>query len=241
MDKYLLPYLLIMLHFVSGAFFLVLINRKLGADRSREQWTKFISYVLLFNIIWNSRIFSDTIFMLLAYLLMILCSVEWWRAIFKTRNTFWLAIGFLLVLAAFWRFLYLPENEILFTLFIVMLFDGSSQIAGQLFGKVPLLPKISPSKTLEGLIGGSMVTLGTVLLVRNSFTAAWVELIGMSMLVIFFAFFGDLLASYVKRKAGLAIFGRMLPGHGGFMDRFDSLIMAGCAVFLFSLAKGFMG
>lgn len=241
MDKYLLPYLLIMLHFISGACFLIGINRKLDAGRSREQWTKFISYVILFNLIWNSKIFSDTLFMLMAYLLMILCSVEGWKAIQKTRGKIWPSAGFILVLAGFWRFLYLPDNEILFTLFIVILFDGSSQISGQLMGKIPLLPRISPSKTLEGLIGGTIVTLGTALLVRNTFAAGWPEIIGMSMLVILFAFFGDLLASWIKRKAGLTTFSRMIPGHGGFLDRFDSLLLAGCAVFLVSIAKEFMG
>ncbi|MEN8203490.1 MAG: phosphatidate cytidylyltransferase [Bacteroidota bacterium] len=241
MNNFLFPYLLIMLHFLSGAFFLILINRKLDSNRSREQWIKFISYVILFNLIWNSKIYSDIAFMMMAHLVMILCSLEWWKAIQKSWNRFWLAAGFILVLAGFWRFLYLPDKEILFTVFIVILFDGSSQIAGQLFGKIPLLPGISPSKTLEGLIGGITVTLGTALLLRNSFLLEWAELILMSMLVILFAFMGDLLASYVKRKAGLVTFSRMLPGHGGFLDRFDSHIMAGGAVFLVSLAKEIIG
>jgi phosphatidate cytidylyltransferase len=197
--------------------------------------------VILFNLIWNSKLFVPTLFMTMAYLLMILCALEWWKAVQKTRHTFWLAAGFLLVLGGFWRFLYLSENEILFTLFMVILFDGSSQIAGQLFGKIPLLPHISPSKTLEGLLGGALVTLATAALVRNSFSTGWGELAGRSLLVISFAFTGDLLASFVKRKAGLAIFGRMLPGHGGLLDRFDSLFMAGCAVYFFNFAKEFLG
>lgn len=241
MDNYLLPYLLIMLHFVSGAFFLILINRKLGADRSREQWTKFFSYVILFNLLWNSKIFSDTLFMILASVIVIFSSIEWWRAIHKIRGRLVLAIGFIIILLGFWKFLYLADSIILFTFFVVILFDGSSQIAGQLLGKNPILPKISPSKTLEGLLGGIVITLGTVLLARNSFEEGWVELIGLSALIILFAFSGDLLASYVKRKAGLIIFSRTLPGHGGILDRYDSLLLAGCVVFLFSLAKEFLG
>jgi phosphatidate cytidylyltransferase len=241
MNKYLLLYLLIMLHLVSGAFFLVLINRKLDSSQTREQWTKFFSYVILFNIIWNAKIFSDTLFFLLAALIIILCSLEWWRAIKMIRGTLGFAIGFILILMGFWKFLYLADSLILLTIFVVFLFDGSSQISGQLLGRNPLLPKISPSKTLEGLIGGTLVTLGTVLLVRNSFVAGWSELIGLSIGIILFAFSGDLLASYVKRKAGLAIFSRILPGHGGILDRFDSLLMAGCAVFLYSLVKEILG
>lgn len=241
MDNFLLPYLLIMLHFVSGAFFLIHINRKLGVDRSREQWTKFFSYVILFNLIWNSKIFSDILFMILAGVIVIFCSAEWWSAIQKIRGRLLLAVGFIIILLGFWRFLYLADSLILFTFFVVILFDGSSQISGQLFGKIPITPKISPSKTLEGLLGGIIITLGTVLLVRNSFEEGWVELIGLSLLIIMFAFTGDLLASSVKRRAGLTIFSRMLPGHGGILDRYDSLLMAGCAVFLFSLAKELLG
>jgi len=241
MDNYLLPYVLIMLHLVSGAFFLVLVNRKLDPSQTREQWTKFFSYVILFNLLWNAKIFSDTLFFLLAALILIFASVEWWRAIKKIRGTVGFALGFILILMGFWRFLTLADNLILLTIFIVILFDGSSQISGQLLGKNLLLPRISPSKTIEGLLGGILITLGTVFVVRSSFEAEWMELMGLSLGIMFFAFIGDLLASYVKRKAGLTIFSRILPGHGGILDRYDSLLMAGSAVFLFSLAKELWG
>jgi phosphatidate cytidylyltransferase len=241
MDNYLLPYLLIMLHLISGAFFLILINRKLDSSQAREQWTKFISYVILFNLLWNAKLFSDTLFITLAALITVLCSFEWWKAIKMIRGTVGFAIGYILILMGFWKFLYLADSLILLTIFVVILFDGSSQISGQLLGKNPLLPRISPSKTLEGLIGGILITMGTVFVVRSSFEGGWIELLGLSLGIMFFAFVGDLMASYVKRKAGLIIFSRILPGHGGFLDRYDSLLMAGCAVFLFSLAKEVLG
>lgn len=236
-----LPYILIMLHFVSGAIFLVLITRRLDPHSSKKQWIKFITYVLLFNLLWHSMIWSNAIFMLLAYTIMILCIWEWWKAVKGVRTHLWLFAGFFLVLAGFWRFLFLPRAEILFVFFIVILFDGSSQIAGQVLGKHPLMPGISPHKTVEGLIGGIVITLGTALLVRNAFSQGWGELFLKSILVILFAFMGDLLASLVKRKAGLESYGSLLPGHGGFLDRFDSLILTGSAVYLISLAKDFMG
>lgn len=232
-----LPYVLIMLHFVSGAIFLVLITRKLDPHSSKRQWIKFITYVLLFNLLWHSMIWSNAIFMLLAYTIMILCFWEWWKAVKGIRTHLWLFAGFFLVLVGFWRFLFLPRSEILFVFFLVILFDGSSQIAGQVLGKHPLMPGISPHKTVEGLIGGIVITLCTTLLVRNSFSLGWAELFLKSMLVLLFAFMGDLLASLVKRKAGLESYGRMLPGHGGLLDRFDSLIMAASAVYVFDLLK----
>lgn len=241
MNNYLFPYLLIMLHFISGAIFIHVINHKLDADSSKQQWIKFFTYVLLFNLLWNSLIYLDAFFLVLGYTLMILCFLEWWKAIKEKSGKIWLMLGFILVLAGFWRFLYLPDKKILYTFFIVILFDGSSQIAGQVFGRNALLPRISPNKTVEGLIGGILITLATVLLVKKQFASGWAELILMSMFVILFAFSGDLLASITKRRVGLDTFGRMLPGHGGFLDRFDSLILAGSAMFIFSYVKEFFG
>lgn len=235
MNSYLWPYLLITFHFISGAIWIYLINRKLDQASVKKQWMKYVTYVVLFNLIWNSIIWHPIIFIFLGYLLIILCSWEWWNAIKKTEGRNWFLMGFVVVMLGFWNFLYREEIDILFAFFIVVLFDGSSQIAGQLAGKRPLLPKISPGKTIEGLVGGTLITLGSVLLVRNSFLMEWSEIIFKSLLIMASAFLGDLAASYAKRKASLATFGKLLPGHGGFLDRFDSLILVGFTISLLSL------
>ena len=237
MNSYLWPYLLITLHFISGAIWILLINRKLEETGAKKQWTKYFTYVVLFNLIWNSIIWNQVIFIVLGYLLIIICSWEWWNAIKKAEGRMWLFMGFVIVMVGFWSFLHRMESDILFAFFIVVLFDGSSQITGQLIGKKPLLPRISPGKTIEGLVGGSLITLATVLLVRNSFSMEWSEIIYKCLLIMASAFLGDLAASYAKRKAGLDTFGKLLPGHGGFLDRFDSLIFVGFLISLFSLLK----
>ncbi len=233
MFDYLLPYLLIMAHFASGVFWLILINRKITTVSKREQWTKFIVYVLLFNLIWYSIVSSDSLFPLFGYLLIALGSWEWWKATRKNRYKIWLIIVFIIVMAGFWRFLYLGKNEILFTFFVVVLFDGSCQIAGQLIGKRPLAPKISPRKTVEGLFGGALITLATSFLVKGAFSLGWIELILITGLILITAGVGDLLASLVKRNANIETYSNLIPGHGGILDRFDSLFLAGSAVYLF--------
>ncbi len=235
MNSYLWPYLLITFHFISGAIWILLINRKLDQASVKRQWTKYFTYVVLFNLIWNSIIWYHGIFIVLGYFLIILCAWEWWNAIKKTGGRNWFVVGFIVVIAGFWSFLHRPEADILFAFFIVVLFDGSSQIAGQLVGKNPLLPKISPGKTIEGLVGGTLITLGSVLLVRNSFSMEWSEIIFKCLLIMASAFLGDLAASSAKRKASLDTFGKLLPGHGGFLDRFDSLILVGFVISLLSL------
>ena len=237
MGSFLWPYLLITFHFISGAIWIYLINRKLDQASVKKQWMKYVTYVVLFNLIWNSIIWNHKIFIVLGYLLIILCSWEWWNALKKTEGRNWFFTGFVVVMVGFWSFLYRSEIDILFMFFVVVLFDGSSQIAGQLVGKNLLLPKISPGKTIEGLVGGVVISLGSVLLVRNSFSMEWSEIIFKSLLVIASAFLGDLGASFAKRRAGLDTFGNLLPGHGGFLDRFDSLIMTGSLISLLSLMK----
>ena len=161
--------MLIMAHFLSGAIWMIVINRKVETGIVREQWTKYMIYLLLFNILWHSIVWFESLFPILGYLIMFAGLVEWLNAIKSNSRKIWLAMAFMLVMAGFWRFLYLDKTEILYTFFVVVLFDGSCQVVGQLVGKRNLFPKISPRKTVEGLVGGTIVTLATSLLVKNIF------------------------------------------------------------------------
>jgi phosphatidate cytidylyltransferase len=241
MDNYLLPYLLLMAHFVSGAFWIIRINRKLEPAEVKNQWTKFIVYLLLVNLVWSCLVWFESIFPFLGWIILLIASMEWWRTVKILKSRIWLVLVFLLISGGFIGFLYLNKNIILFTYFVVVLFDGSSQVGGQVLGKRPLLPKISPRKTAEGVAAGTVITLATTLLTRKSFSFEWGGLILTACLIMATAFLGDLLASAVKRKAKVATFGKVLPGHGGIIDRFDSLLMAGFVIFLFSQAQKWIG
>lgn len=238
MANYWLPYLLISAHFLSGAVWLVLINRNAEPAFVKEQWKKYVVYVLLFNLIWHSAVWFETLFLFTGYAMMVAATLEWFRSIHKKKHLMGWAIGFMIIIAGFWRFLYLEKAEILFAYFVVVLFDGASQISGQLFGKVPLAPGISPRKTVEGLLGGIAVTLGTALLVRGTFSLNIGTLILKTGVIILAAFTGDMLASIVKRKNGIDRFGALLPGHGGILDRFDSFLMTGFVVYMYTLIAG---
>jgi len=235
MDNFWFPYLLIMAHFVSGAIWLMLITRKAKPQFRMEQWKKYIVYLLLFNLLWHSIVWFEFMFPILGYFIIAAGILEWWKAIKEDKNKSWLTLGFILILVGFWRFLYMDKAKVLFTYFVVILFDGASQISGQLIGKSPLLPKISPRKTIEGLVGGMVITLATSLLVQLTFAYSLVEVILTTSLIMIAAFCGDLLASVIKREVGLRHFSNTLPGHGGILDRYDSLIMAGSVMYIFSL------
>ena len=112
------------------------------------------------------------------------------------------------------------------------MFDAFSQIAGQLFGKTKLVPKISPAKTVEGAIGGFIVCIITALAVRDMLSLNSTMTLVMGVVTAISALAGDLLASWFKRKMNLKDYSRLLPGQGGVLDRFDSFIAAGFVYFI---------
>lgn len=103
--------------------------------------------------------------------------------------------------------------------------DVFQYLMGKFFGKHKITPKISPNKTLEGFLGGVFLTivlcniLGFLLLKSSIITNSILGLI-----IGLFGFFGDVFMSYLKRKANIKDTGNLLPGHGGLLDRMDSLV-----------------
>ena len=115
-----------------------------------------------------------------------------------------------------------------FNLFIIAIitFDVFSYVIGQLFGKIQLT-LISPNKTVEGLIGG--ITFGFSFCII--FTFYFIENLNAKIIIfiiftILFAFLGDIIESYFKRKNNLKNSSKLIPGHGGFFDRFDSFLFS---------------
>lgn len=109
--------------------------------------------------------------------------------------------------------------------------DTMAYLVGSAIGKTPF-SKVSPKKTLEGTIGGMLLCiLAMVFILKPWFD--WKVLLGISIIVAVFGTAGDLLESKIKRMAGVKDSGKIMPGHGGFLDRFDSLLIAVPAVWLF--------
>tara|TARA_A100000164_G_C21735267_1_gene689617 strand:- start:145 stop:570 length:426 start_codon:yes stop_codon:yes gene_type:complete len=115
-----------------------------------------------------------------------------------------------------------------FNLFIliVIFFDTFSYIIGKLFGKYKII-KISPQKTLEGLLGGFFITVFLSLIISYILDFNLnIKLFIFIMLIIFSAFVGDILESFFKRKNNLKNSSEIIPGHGGLFDRFDSFLFS---------------
>lgn len=135
---------------------------------------------------------------------------------------------------------------ILFVLFCAWFGDSGAYFVGTFFGKHKLCPLISPKKTVEGLVGG-VVTVGIVtaitVFIYNTFILtehqlSYAVLVPFSMLASLVGVVGDLSASVIKREYSVKDFGNIMPGHGGVLDRFDSVILT--APFLYVLLS-FLG
>jgi phosphatidate cytidylyltransferase len=119
--------------------------------------------------------------------------------------------------------------------------DTGAFFIGRARGKHKLAPTISPAKTWEGAIGGlisailAAIVIAMVLNLISPFTFKYWQIILLGFLVGLFAQLGDLVESLLKRNMGVKESGNLLPGHGGILDRFDSLIFVGAVVYYYVL------
>ena len=146
-------------------------------------------------------------------------------------------VGGFLVLVPLWVaavYLLAADDErprvLLFLFVLVWVADSAAYFAGSIMGRTKLAPHVSPGKTVEGVAGG---VLGVVLLAWLCGTMLWkfegmllAMWIGLAAVTALFSVVGDLTESKLKRIAGVKDSGRLLPGHGGVLDRIDALTSA---------------
>lgn len=151
----------------------------------------------------------------------------------KNRFTFDDA-GFLLLAIVYVGigFYYMYETRainvvyIFFALCTIWATDSGAYFVGRSFGKRKLWPDISPNKTIEGFFGGLLfgIIVGVLFYIFTEIDTSFVKLLWMSVVVSIFGQLGDLVQSAYKRHYGVKDSGKLLPGHGGILDRMDSLI-----------------
>jgi len=130
------------------------------------------------------------------------------------------------------------EHSLMLVLLMVWGTDTFAYFGGKRFGKTKLAPRISPGKTREGVVSGALVAMLVAVLYTHVFIAPIVSLAQMlvllfvSVLVALISVVGDLSESKLKRAAGVKDSGKLIPGHGGILDRIDGL-MAGIVVYAF--------
>ncbi len=115
---------------------------------------------------------------------------------------------------------------VLFLAVVTWASDAGAYYVGTLWGKHPLMPSVSPKKTFEGLLGGLAGAIAAALLARLWFASelSWFDAVALGILLTLTGLVGDLFESVIKRRAGVKDSGGILPGHGGMLDRIDSLL-----------------
>jgi len=160
------------------------------------------------------------------------------------RNWAWAIVGALYVgwMLSYWlnlRGLVDGRNWVFLAMLTTFANDTGAFFIGRAKGKRRLIPVISPSKTWEGAIGGlicailAAIVITTVLNQISPFAFKYWQIILLGFLVGLFAQLGDLVESLLKRNMGVKESGNLLPGHGGILDRFDSLIFVGAVVYYY--------
>lgn len=219
---------------IIGAIGMAIANRKATKEISRKRWLKYFVYILITIIILISIgfhfFFWISLIIALASLLELVINNRDNSKRLQTLLSFIvfiiIAVGFLLYSRVFeWPFL-------LFIYFQVFIFDAFCQITGQLWGKRQLAPSISPTKTIEGLAGGWIFCIVAAILGGSWIKVNISEAALFGLLTGFASAIGDLSASWYKRKLKIKDYSNWLPGQGGFLDRFDSLLVVGFFYYL---------
>lgn len=153
-----------------------------------------------------------------------------------------LYIGWLLSHLVALRGLEGGRNWVFFVLFVTWASDTTAFFAGRKLGRHKLAPSISPGKTWEGSISGigAAIAMSILFFTPTPFQLplAYWQAIPLSIAVSILGQLGDLTESLLKRNMGVKDSGRLMPGHGGLLDRMDSIIFAGVVVYYFVLFAG---
>ena len=137
--------------------------------------------------------------------------------------------------------IFLPRGAwwVVFVLLGVWGFDAAAFFTGRYFGRHKLAPRISPAKTWEGAIGGLVLSITAALVLTvNQLGVPWYLAIVLGILLGVAAVLGDLAESLIKLQTHVKDSGQIMPGHGGMLDRLDSLIFAVIVVYVFSQIVG---
>ncbi len=201
--------------------------------------------IILGFLFWLCFIYAPPfISSLLLLLILGLIFIFEWKRLFKTSNTLnWLLMP-LYPAAPFALLIYMNQHAtyrpLLFFLFVIVFsFDTGSYIFGNLFGKHIIAKSISPRKSWEGVAGGYLfASIGMwAMLYEQNKTMPIITMLLFTAVVSILSLCGDLFESWLKRRAGIKDSSNLLPGHGGFLDRFDGILFA---VFFFYFFRDYL-
>jgi len=125
---------------------------------------------------------------------------------------------------------------VLIVVLAVWSFDTAAFLVGRRFGRRRFIPHISPGKTIEGVIGGTIAAIVVSAVLATVVGRSTIAGLGLGLVIAVAAQAGDLVESMIKRAAGAKESGRLIPGHGGMLDRIESFLFAAPVAFLYVVA-----
>jgi phosphatidate cytidylyltransferase len=227
-----------------GAVLMAFASRRMEPAHRRAQWLKFGVYILIVHAVVGCAVLGRNWLLGLGLLILAGGSLELRRALQAiaargSASVPGIVLAWLALAAGLVAFVARARPEEFAFLYIVIAgFDGFSQATGQWLGRHPIAPRLSPGKTVEGFLGGFASALMLAWIVAPVAGLGALAAIAWALPIAVSALAGDLAASWVKRRAGIKDYGRLIPGHGGLLDRFDSLIVAGALLAPVALALG---
>ncbi|MFA1820642.1 phosphatidate cytidylyltransferase [Virgibacillus oceani] len=182
--------------------------------------------LFIFDAQWLTKVnvLLITVMLLLSYTVLLKNKFTFDHAGFILLAALYVGMGFFFFIET--RELSNGLTNILYVFLIVWATDTGAYFVGRSFGQRKLWPQISPKKTIEGAIGGIVLATltGVIYHLITPFPHSIIIIIGVTILASIFGQIGDLVESAFKRHYGVKDSGDILPGHGGILDRFDSLL-----------------
>lgn len=230
-----------------------------GAEKTKSLWVLagFMAVCIVFSTYAGMEAYKGTVLVAVPWLLcaavalLFLLAVRWFGrenaiafqdvcAVLLGGVAIPLAMSCLLRL----RLMEFGGGLVLMPLVAAFMSDAAALFTGMACGKHKLAPKVSPKKTVEGAVGGLVGGIVGMVLFRIVFFFVTVQALSIGWCMViglvgaFMGQLGDLSFSVIKRQCGIKDYGRLLPGHGGVLDRFDSVIFAAPVVWMIACAVG---
>ena len=193
---------------------------------SNEFIKRFLSSIILLPLSFFFIIQGSFFLIFFTVICFIVACFEWHMMSKKKSYNIY---GFLFLIFSFYAFYELSIE--LINVFYVIIICSSTDIGGYVFGKIfkgPKLTKISPKKTYAGMIGGYILSLVSLSLIVSfiDYKATLIEFFLLTILISTVSQLGDITISYFKRLSKIKNTGKLIPGHGGLLDRIDGMIFA---------------
>tara|TARA_B100001175_G_scaffold278732_1_gene255492 strand:+ start:186 stop:818 length:633 start_codon:yes stop_codon:yes gene_type:complete len=152
----------------------------------------------------------------------------------KNKIFFYIYIIISLIFLQLYLFYYFQIIDFIIIILTITIFDTSSYFLGSLIGRKKIFLSISPNKTYEGLILGIFFTIICMMIFNYLFTDFYfLSFLLIILSIIILSFIGDIIESYFKRLSNIKNSSSLIPGHGGFLDRFDSFILVTYGIFFY--------